>query len=595
MRTRWRCAGDNRTAGDPCARGAPGERGTVLLMILLALFAIGLMSMVVAQVATTEIAITANIIASERAFLPADGASQVLLRDLIEMSRNLGRFPTDAELATIQAPVFTNVTLNEFTAYADGSRLDTTLASGLYVGLSAEIQPFRIVVTAASPGPPVSEATVEIQGEFASIPIYQFGVLYEGNLDIHPGPDMTISGRVHSNADIYVDPTSQVSFASTLIAAGDIYNSREAGLTAGGTVRIQDSAGTYQNMDGLDSTAATWSSDAISRWDGRVRSGSIGGNRVDLVIEDPSDPRLIIQAGRAADSSADQAAKIWYDAGLRIVNGRGYDAGGNLVSLVDPVSGEDAVSYTVLYDPRELKYMLTTQVDVDKLERSSGYPANGIVYMGAFQPDSDMPTWPGGSPGVGPPEWSTYATPWDGSDSEFAFKATNGQQLDAALSVVSENPVYLHGDFNTIAKQPAAVLADAVTILSNDWGDVDGDGDFDSDLDYSLLALGSRTASATTINAAIMTGNVDMGDLYNGGLENLPRLLESWSGVQLTLLGSLAALWESAYANGTFGKSGVYAAANRAWSFDTDFLDLANLPPATPRIYQITVTAWEHR
>jgi hypothetical protein len=579
----------------PCARGAPGEHGTVLLMILLALFAIGLMSMVVAQVATTEIAITSNITASERAFLPADGASQVLLHDLIEMSRNLGRFPTDAELATIQAPAFTNVTLDDFTAYADGGQLDTTLASGLYVGLSAEIQPFRILVTAGSPGPPASKATVEIQGEFASIPIYQFGVLYEGDLDIHPGPAMTISGRVHTNADIYVDPNSEVSFGSTLIAAGEIYNTHEAGWTAGGIVRIQDSSGTYQNMDGLDSTAGTWSTDAISRWDGRVRSGTIGGNRADLVIEDPSNPRLIIQAGRAADSGTDQAAKIWYDAGLRIVNGRGYDAGGNLVSLVDPVTGESAVTYTVLYDGREQKHMLTTQVDIDKLERSPAHPANGIVYLGAFEPDADMPSWPGGSAGVGPPEWSAYPTPWGDTSTEFAFKAANGSQLDAALSVVSENPMYLQGDYNTIAKQPAAVLADAVTILSNDWGDVDGDSDFDSDLDYSLLALGSRTASATTVNAAIMTGNVDMGDLYNGGLENLPRLLESWSGVQLTLLGSLAALWESAYANGTFGKSGVYAAANRAWSFDTDFLDLANLPPATPRIYQITVTAWEHR
>ena len=67
------------------------EAGTALLMILIALFAIGLMSMVIAQVATTELAITANITAGTRSFLPADGASQVLLRDVVNMSRSLGR------------------------------------------------------------------------------------------------------------------------------------------------------------------------------------------------------------------------------------------------------------------------------------------------------------------------------------------------------------------------------------------------------------------------------------------------------------------------------------------------------------------------
>ncbi len=37
---------------------------------------------------------------------------------------------------------------------------------------------------------------------------------------------------------------------------------------------------------------------------------------------------------------------------------------------------------------------------------------------------------------------------------------------------------------------------------------------------------------------------------YNGGLENLPRLMERWSNIHLTLLGGLAALWESEYAAG---------------------------------------------
>ena len=138
MRIPWRCT-HFRASENTHSRAAPSEQGTVLLMILLSMLAISLMSMVVAQVAATEIAISANLTAAERSFLPADGASQVLLRDLMEMTRSLGRFPTDTELDTIIAPSFTHVTLTEFHAHAVGPIEASTLTDSLYVGLSAEI------------------------------------------------------------------------------------------------------------------------------------------------------------------------------------------------------------------------------------------------------------------------------------------------------------------------------------------------------------------------------------------------------------------------------------------------------------------------
>ncbi len=579
---------------------APGtdparQQGTVLLMILLSLFAVGLMSMVVAQVATSEIAISANIAAAQQTLLPADGASQVLVRDLVSMTRALGRFPTDVELDTIPAPSFSGVNLTSFEAYADGPPRQTTLADGLFVGLSAEIQAFRARAKAATQAQPYSETMVEIRGEFASIPVYQFGVLYEGDLDIHPATQMTVGGRVHSNADIYLDPAVEVRFDSTLTANGNIYNRSEAGETSTGAVLIQDAAGTFEEMDGLDSESPSWSTDAIGRWDGRVRSGDLGGNRVDLLISDPTQPRRIIEAGRSTDTPAEVAAKLWYDADLRIVNGRGYDEDGNLVSIIDPVSGQSAVRHTVLFDQREQKHMLTVEVDMDRLGRSPGYPANGVLYLGAFQPDVDMPAWPGGAPGIGPPEWTGYISPWDSNNTEFAFKTRASTQLASALTIVSENPLYVQGNFNTLNKKPAALISDALTILSSAWGDMDGDGAFDEDLAYSLLPLDSRAAVATSMNAAVMTGNVDAGALPNGGLANLPRLLEQWSGNQLTLRGSLIALWESAYATAPFTTGDVFGAPTRDWSFDTDFLDPSKVPPQTPRIFQLTVTGWTRR
>ena len=83
---------------------------------------------------------------------------------------------------------------------------------------------------------------------------------------------------------------------------------------------------------------------------------------------------------------------------------------------------------------------------------------------------------------------------------------TNGSELNAAETVVSDNPTYLQGDYNNVNKKGAAVIADAITILSNRWGDVNGDGDTadpgDGDLEYSELTMNDRDASSTTVNAA---------------------------------------------------------------------------------------------
>lgn len=79
-----------------------------------------------------------------------------------------------------------------------------------------------------------------------------------------------------------------------------------------------------------------------------------------------------------------------------------------------------------------------------------------------------------------------------------AIRLKGGQQLPSqGLTVVSQNPIYVQGDYNTINKVPAAIMGDAITVLSNNWGpnqsDLKGDQPF-----------GNRPASPTTVNAAFM-------------------------------------------------------------------------------------------
>jgi hypothetical protein len=185
-------------------------------------------------------------------------------------------------------------------------------------------------------------------------------------------------------------------------------------------------------------------------------------------------------------------------------------------------------------------------------------------------------------------------------------KLTNGGRLPSiGLTVATPHTLYIQGDYNSgkngttqppsntatsytppndkpssvtagYNRAPSAVAADAVNILSNAWNDVN-----------STAGIGSRVASNTTVNTAIIAGNVPTSTAtdYSGGIENFVRFHENWSNKYYTIYGTLAALYNSAEAKGTW-KTASYNPPNRRWYYDTNFQD-AN-PPGfrVARVYE---------
>src|SRR5262249_21752930 len=177
-----------------------------------------------------------------------------------------------------------------------------------------------------------------------------------------------------------------------------------------------------------------------------------------------------------------------------------------------------------------------------------------------------------------------------------ALKLTNGQLgniVAPGLSVVSENPVYIQGDYNAGAGAAfgsphvaAAVIADAVTLLSNNWNDR---------VSFSQANnLGGRPAVDTWYRVAVIAGKTpsfpqptwgaaqDFGT--DGGVHNFLRYIENWgNGSTLWYRGSLASFYYSRQATGTFKCcTMVYSPPTRSYNFDADFLTPSLLPPQTP-------------
>lgn len=170
------------------------------------------------------------------------------------------------------------------------------------------------------------------------------------------------------------------------------------------------------------------------------------------------------------------------------------------------------------------------------------------------------------------------------------------------LTIASDQPVYIRGDYNSIDKKPAAVLADSLNAFSNNspLNDRGSCTDYTSPYNASdcteKTGLDQRVASDTTINAAFLagvdiTGNVNgepSDGKSSGGLNNYIRLHEKWNGgPRLTYRGSMVSLGKARRVNGPFCGVGpecnIYSAPRRNWDYDTDFNDAAKLPPLSPR------------
>jgi len=458
-------------------------------------------------------------------------------------------------------------------------------------------QPYEITTTATWGGYEVSVHKIVDVGK---TPIFQYAVFYQPDLEILPGPSMTLSGRVHSNHDLYIGTNGTLTINSNYLrAVGDIFRRRKnSDDSMLGPVRVKvkgqsifldmecknefdadgipsvsgfdsDFEGYDQNGDGdLDDEfdVPAWTAGAMERWNGTVRTKDHGLREIAVPSVQCTEP--FVKKDTQTGNYDYNPATGWYEevppgtgwyhkgyynkqAGLVIVQDRVYDTMGNDITAQLP---EGTITQDSMFDGREEKVVQLTQIDMALLNESGRFPANGLLY--ACRTDCSA-AYPNG------------------------IRVKNAAELHSGLTIVSPNPVYVWGDYNSVNKKPASVITDAVNLLSNAWGDTKQNGQ----LPY---------ASNTTYNLAFISGSYasEWGQ-YNGGFENMPRFHENWDGKVATIRGSFVNIWESKYAKGPwiYGNDN-YTAPYRNWDYDTGFNDPSNLPPFTPISVSCNRVAW---
>jgi hypothetical protein len=464
-------------------------------------------------------------------------------------------------------------------------------------------------------------------------PVFQFAVFYTDDLEINPGPSMLLGGRVHTNSDMYLNCGGTLTVNTNYLrAVGSIYRNRKddpslsegivdvrnwvlnpfdigepsvyahmnslAEMTALGITttsgydsRVTTSTDLNHDGDFLDPYEFAWGPGALAYWAQPTNYTGGTGNTVMTGIHgigkaavphigsikmfepvtggsyyfDNSQNKYVLatQPGQGTHemgyyhAQADLSIITYWNNG--VPSTVAYDKSGNDITA----SLTNVLTQTSMYDTRQANggagSVPLTQIDLAQLSALGKWPANGLLYAAHY--------------GAG-----------TGTNAK-GVRLINGSNLPGKLTVVSENSLYIKGNFNTVQKKGAAVIADAINLLSNAWDDTKASG-----------ASSAPTATNTTYNVAMITGNTNTvpGGQYNGGLENLPRFHEKWTGKTCKITGSFVNTWTSQFATGNWVLNGnYYNAPIRDWNYDARFNQVNNLPPFTPMaVTAVDVAAW---
>lgn len=480
-------------------------------------------------------------------------------------------------------------------------------------------------------------STVSQDVWFGEIPLFQFAIFYNMDMEINPGAAMAVNGRVHSNFNIWATGSSASNplvFSTSVDATGFVTNTpspldpNNYGKRTGNAV-YSDTNYPVSNADSLilpvgpngnnnpTNVASMLGIPPANLAAPNPAAYSDNGqvypyNEADLVISNSpagvdgfsntNALTVYYQNPNRADPLAVVAPDVQsvqnvtsYTTNINqnpIYNKKGKLIGWNSATNIAPTTITvtnyyySFVTNQTFYDYRQQQTVQAVQVDVASLNAW----LNNSSSTGGAQYNTINTT---GSTDKGHGINSIYVQSGVSMNSATlpGVRVTDGAQLPPdGLTVATALPLYVLGNYNTTTDgshysttlgnttytRPAALLGDAITVLSANW----------LDSWNASTPLGTRIPVSTCINAATLEGIVPSnGSHYSGGTENFLRLLENWSGKTLTYNGSIVVMFPSQYATAPWKNTGnYYNAPNRQWGFDPKFQDTDNLPPMTPKL-----------
>ncbi|MEK6278800.1 MAG: hypothetical protein AABN95_00440 [Acidobacteriota bacterium] len=230
------------------------ERGAALVTSVLILGMLSAIALTVLAVVQKEAQIAGSDLKRTQAFYAAAAGIEKMTSDFNALFLATSR-PTAAQLLRIQnspppelraegydmnqligldGPTLT--AMRQSQGIIDGSYPRATITGGPFNGLSASVAPYLLNSMATwSDG---TEVALTRQMNNYLIPIFQFGMFSDDDIELHPGPAFAFNGRIHANGNIYVN--GNVSFLAKVTSANElIYDVVRNGTPRVGNVAMQ--------------------------------------------------------------------------------------------------------------------------------------------------------------------------------------------------------------------------------------------------------------------------------------------------------------------------------------------------------------------
>jgi Tfp pilus assembly protein PilX len=208
------------------------ERGAALATSLLIMSALAAVSMTVLAVVTHEARIAGSDLKRTQTYYATAAGIEKMTSDFSDLFTQTSA-PTTTQINNVAAAYPSELVSDGFTfARSDGTPNQTivldpsgvsqnvNIQSGPFAGLNAQVTPYILTSTATHIATGTQVTLQRTINNFL-IPIFQFGMFSNGDMEVHPGPPFSFNGRVHANGNLYVSGimtfNSKVTTANELI------------------------------------------------------------------------------------------------------------------------------------------------------------------------------------------------------------------------------------------------------------------------------------------------------------------------------------------------------------------------------------------
>ncbi len=353
------------------------ENGAALAIAIIIVAILAVVALTALAFSSTEARIAGSDLHRTQTFYASESGMEKMTNDFSNLFRNK-LYPTTTDLFTIAnsppAPLLTEGFTFQQTLDEDAQKLAelraiqglpntvyprVNIPEGPYAGLYASVLPYKMSSTATMTS---TRTQVKLEREFNNylVPLFQFGIYSNEDLEFAPGPVMTFNGRVHSNGNIYA--LRNIKFLNRLSMAGELVRAAsrggESNTLAGadqvfvqvGGINVQSTIGSVQagggTVGGPNFTTSTsgqrgyfpgspngvanpnWETQSVSppvagtpnRFGGQVLTNTTGADSLKTPLEiSGNSPVEIIKRALPSDSQILSASRFHTKSQIRIL------------------------------------------------------------------------------------------------------------------------------------------------------------------------------------------------------------------------------------------------------------------------------------